>query len=181
MFFFPRFGSPGPLVPWSSGPLVLWSSGSWCFGPVVLVPWSSGPLASRLQWLLGFSASVASRLQWLRGSWLLGFGGFLASRLQWLLASRLRWLFGFSGLKPISFPGWLHESKPEFNVSFLLKTLTKITKEHINIRNLFINTFFFLICIAPHSKARPSSAEQETTCSRKTQHSSARSDMFSSY
>ena len=70
MFFFPRFGSP-----WfgSPGPLVPWSSGSWCFGPLVLVPWSSGPLASWLQWLLGFSAAVASRL--------LGFGGFLASLL----------------------------------------------------------------------------------------------------
>ena len=93
MFFFqglapPWFGFPGPLVPWSSG--------SWCFGPLVLVlvTWSSGPLASRLQWLLGFSAWVASWLQWLRGSWLLGFGGFLASRLQWLLAS---WLLGLGG------------------------------------------------------------------------------------
>ena len=38
-----------------------------------------------------------------------------------------------------------------------------------------------LIFIAPHSQARPSSAEQETTCSRKTQQRSARSDMFSSY
>ena len=38
-----------------------------------------------------------------------------------------------------------------------------------------------LIFIAPHSQARPSSAEQETTCSRKTWQISARSDMFSSY
>ena len=95
MFFFvqglapPWFGSPGPLVPWSSV--------SWCFGPLVLVPWSSGPLASRLQWLLGFSALVASGLLGFSGFVALGF---LASRLQWLLASWLQWLLAswFLGL-----------------------------------------------------------------------------------
>ena len=38
-----------------------------------------------------------------------------------------------------------------------------------------------LIFVAPHSQARPSSAEQETTCFRKTSQRAARSDMFSSF
>ena len=148
--------APGPLVP---GSLVLWSPG---LGP--LVPWSPGPLvpvaswllASWLRWLLGFSASVAS---WLLASWLLGFS---ASVAPWLLRTQTT-----------SFPGSLHESKPEFNVPFLLKTLTKITKDRINVRNLFINTFSYHIRRQPlaalsrkrHVLAKPSTAHQEATCS----------------
>ena len=74
---------------------------------------------------------MASRLQWLRGSWLLGFValGFSASVASWLLRTQTT-----------SLPGSLHESKPEFNVSFWLKALTKITRDHTNMRNLFTNT-----------------------------------------
>ena len=110
-FFFqglapPWFGSPGPLVPWSSGPLVPWFLVLWSPGPGPLVLSSPGFSASVASWLLGFGGFLASWLQWLqwlRGSWFLGFGGFLASRLQWLLASRLRLLLGFSGLKQLHF------------------------------------------------------------------------------
>ena len=88
------------------------------FQPGPVVPWLlgfSGFLVSRLRWLLGFSASVAL--------------GFLASVASWLLRT-----------KTTVFPRWLHASTPEFNVSFLLKTLTDITKDHINTRNPNINT-----------------------------------------
>ena len=62
-------------------------------------------------------------------------------------------------------------------MSFLLKTLTKITKDHINIRNLFINTFgsyvkhhiqrqdLAALSRKRHVLAKPSAAQQEATCS----------------
>ena len=71
---------------------------------------------------VGFSAPVAS---WLLASRLLGFS---ASVAPWLPRTQTT-----------SFPGSLHESKPEFKVSFLLRTLTKITKDHTNIKSPFMN------------------------------------------
>ena len=90
-----------------------WLLASWLLGfGSFLASVALGFLASWLWRFLGFSASVASVASWLLGfpaSWLLGFSGFVALGFSASVASWLR------RTQTTSFPGSLHESKPELN------------------------------------------------------------------